>query len=180
MACTNGTLCAWPQPAALFEDDFESGSLAMGGWTLANVDGLVPNAMVSFVNAAWVVDDDGTGNSVAVSTSWYMPAGTSDDWLISPQIMLGADSWLFWSSLAVDADFPDNLEVFVSTTGNTPADFTDPPVFVAMPEASEFTSHAVDLAAAGYANAPVYVAFRNNTNDGFLLFVDNVSVVNLP
>lgn len=180
MACSDGTVCAWPNVAALFEDDFETGDLS-AGWTLADVDGLTPNAMVAFVDAAWVALDDGSGaNTVAMSTSWYMPAGVSDDWLISPQIDLGPSSWLFFASVTIDPAFPDNLEVFVSTTGNTPADFTDAAVYTAMPEGTAFMGHAIDLAALNYANESVYIAFRNSTNDGYLLFVDNVSVVELP
>jgi hypothetical protein len=181
MQCTNDTLCAWPQVVALFEDDFETGDLS-AGWTLADVDGLMPDPNVAFVDAAWVAADDGSGtNNVAVSTSWYMPPGISDDWLISPAIMAGPNTWVFWASTTPDPDFPDNLEVLVSTMGNTPADFTDPPVLAVTPESSAgYVAHAVNLAAAGYANTQVYIAFRNTTDDGYLLLVDNVSVVDLP
>lgn len=181
MACIGSSLCAWPQGVELFADDFESGNLS-AGWTLANVDGLVPNAAVAFVNDAWVVDStvDG-GNFAAVSTSWYMPAGVSNDWLISPQIMAGANTRLYWVSRSVDAAFPDDLEVRISTATAAVADFeANPALLVVAPEAAGYTFHYIDLAPAGYANQPIYLAFRNTTNDGTLLMVDNVSVVNLP
>lgn len=180
MECFNDSLCAWPQDMALFEDDFETGDLS-AGWTLADEDGLTPNMKVDFVDAAWVVSDLVTGFNVAISTSYYMPPGMSDDWLITPAIMLGSNSWLFWASASANGMYPDNLEVLVSTTGNTPADFTDAPVLAVTPEsAAGFVAHSVNLAAAGYADVEVYVAFRNMTNDGTLLLVDNVSVVDLP
>ena len=136
---------------------------------------------VDFVDAAWVVNDIVTGFNAAMSTSYYMPPGMSDDWMISPAIMLGSNTWLFWASASANADFPDNLEVLVSTTGNMPDDFTDAPVFAATPEsAAGFVAHSVNLAAAGYADVEVYIAFRNATDDGTLLVVDNVSVVDLP
>jgi hypothetical protein len=182
MICANNMLCAWPPGMVLFSDDFEDGDLTMmPTWALYDEDGLTPNMMVDFVDAAWVaLGGLEMGNIPAFSTSWYMPAGMADDWMVTPQIMLGASSWLYWSSRSYDAGFPDALEVLVSTTGNTPADFTDPPVLVANPEADPYVAHAVDLAAASYANEGVYIAFRNVGNDGTLLLVDNVSVVDLP
>lgn len=47
-----------------------------------NVDGRTPDAMVSYVNNAWIVRDDfgrEIGNCAAFSTSWYVPPGTADD-----------------------------------------------------------------------------------------------------
>jgi hypothetical protein len=175
-----GTLCAWPQGAELFADDFESGDLS-AGWTLQNVDGLTPDAGVAFVNAAWVVDEIDAGNLSAVSTSWYLPPGMSDDWLISPQIMLGADTRIYWVSRSFDDGFPDDLEVRISTATNAVADFlANPVLFTAAPETVDYAIHYIDLAAEGYANEQVYIAFRNTTFDGNLLLVDNVLVVETP
>jgi hypothetical protein len=178
MSCSDNTVCAWPNVAPLFEDDFQDGNLTSPAWALYNQDGLTPAMQVNFVNNAWVAAQIEMGNISAVSTSWYTPAGIANDWMVSPSIMLGANSWLFWASRSIDAGFPDILEVYVSTTGNTPADFVDPPVLVANPETEPYSSHAVDLSA--YANQAVYIAFRNVGNDGTLLLVDNVSVVDLP
>jgi hypothetical protein len=113
-------------------------------------------------------------NFAAYSTSWYAPAGAADDWIVTPQIMLGANSQLRWDALAPDGNFPDGYEVYVSTTGNDVADFTDMPVFTIDDELQAFTQHQVSLSA--YANQAVYIAWRNNSNDEFLLLLDNVQV----
>src|SRR5688572_10583990 len=74
----------------LLTENFNNGFPA--SWTRINLDGLVPHASVSFVNNAWVayedVDSTGVGDSVAVATSYYSPAGTANDWMISPPIPL--------------------------------------------------------------------------------------------
>ncbi|MBN4062354.1 T9SS type A sorting domain-containing protein, partial [Bacteroidales bacterium AH-315-I05] len=43
-------------------------------------------------------------------------------------------------------------------------------------ENQTWTKRAVDLQAAGYSNQAVYIAFRNNSDDKFLLGIDNVSI----
>lgn len=64
-----------------FSDNFDNG---LGNFTTYDVDGLKPAANVSNVFGtaapykAWVIN----GNKV-ISTSWYEPAGKSNDWLIT-------------------------------------------------------------------------------------------------
>ncbi|MCA9705658.1 MAG: choice-of-anchor J domain-containing protein [Myxococcales bacterium] len=182
MACTNNTLCAWPQGTSLFHDDFETGDFSMG-WTTQDVDMqmVFADPSVSFVTAAWVASSvPDMGNFAATSTSWYDPAGTSDDWLISPQIMAGPNTRVYWMSRSFDGGFPDGFEMRVSTAGNTVADFVDAPVLTIPAENEAYTGHFVDLAASGYVNQPVYLAWRNVATDGWLLMVDEVTVVELP
>jgi hypothetical protein len=116
-------------------------------------------------------------NYGAYSTSWYEPVGMADDWLVTPQITLGPSSDLSWETWAPDAAYPDGYEVRISTAGPDVAGFmANPALFTIADEASTFTSHTVDLAAAGYMNEAVYIAFRNNSNDEFVLVVDDVQV----
>jgi len=182
MTCTNlgggDMACLWPDDGLLLDENFELGALRPG-WSVIDVDGNVPDANVSFVDQAWVVVDEfeAGANFGAYSTSWYAPAGMSDDWLVTPQLNLGPASVLSWEGWAPDAAFPDGYEVRVSTTTPDVAGFTaNPAVFTIANEADVFTAHMVDLAAAGYANEAVYIAFRNNSNDEFILVVDNVQV----
>lgn len=168
-----------------FEDDFDGSGPGIAGWTLNNVDGLTPNAAVSEFTDAWIeVDKDGTlsgggnyggpaGDFAVASTSWYTPAGTSDDWLITPQINLAADATLYWDAKAQDATYSDGYEVRLSTTGTAPADFTEV-LYTTAAEAADWESRQYDLAA--YTGSDVYIAFRNNATDQFVLLVDNVEV----
>jgi hypothetical protein len=186
-ACPGGTTCTavggsmaclWPDDGFVLDEDFEQGALRPG-WSLIDVDGHTPDPSVSFVSDAWVVTDEyesGT-NFGAYSTSWYAPAAQADDWLITPQITLGPASDLSWQAWAPDATFPDGYQVRISTGMPTVVDFmANPALLTIADEADSFTSHAVDLAAAGYVGQAVYIAFRNDSNDEFILVVDDVRV----
>ena len=165
------------------EEDFNAGFPAT--WTTIDNDGLTPNANVAFMTDAWVSFDDldsaGVGDSVAISTSWYTPAGTSDDYMITPQLAIGAGSYLYYDVWAPDAGFPDGYELLISTTTPDIAGLTANPPLLSVPAAaSVWTNISVDLAAAGYASQNVYLAWRNNSNDQYLLLVDNVLVQEGP
>jgi len=181
MGCTDlGTAmaCLWPIEVVLLEEDFEGGALPMG-WTVIDVDGHTPDMNVSFVDDAWVVADEFEPgmNFGAYSTSWYAPAGQSDDWLITPQITLGSSTEVDWEGWAPDQNFPDGYELRISTGMPTVVDFmANPALFTIADEGDPFTEHTVDLAAAGYMNQDVYLAWRNNSNDEFILVIDNVRV----
>lgn len=172
-----------------FEDDFDGSGPGIAGWTLNNVDGLTPNAAVAEFTDAWIeVDLDGSatgggnyggpaGEFAVASTSWYTPAGTSDDWLITPQINLATDATLYWDAKAQDATYSDGYEVLLSTTGTATTDFTEV-LFTTAGEDATWQSRQFDLAA--YTGSDVYIAFRNNANDKFVLLVDNVEVSVTP
>jgi len=173
-----GTACLWPDDGLLLDESFELGVLRPG-WMVIDVDGNVPAMEVSFVSDAWVVTDEFEPgvNHGAYSTSWYAPAAQADDWLVTPQIMLGPASTLSWEAWAPDVTFADGYEVRVSTDMPTVMSFlANPPLFTIANEADTFTPHAVDLAAAGYASQAVYLAFRNDSLDDFVLVIDEVQV----
>lgn len=174
MECVDDSYCHWAELTYQLEEDFEGGALP-AEWTITDVDGNTPDDMVSFVDAAWVVSDEleaGT-NFAAYSTSWYNPVGQADDWLITPQVTPSATSQLRWQALSPNQNFADGYEVRVSTMTTDTADFTDVLLTVDA-ELGDYTARAVDLSA--YAGMPIYVAFRNNSNDKLLLLVDNVRV----
>lgn len=186
MSCINDSWCAAAAGDTVFYDDFQTADFSMG-WTLQDVDGQTPAEAVDFVNDAWVVSDQYDGgagaNLAAYSTSWYDPAGASDDWLISPQIMLGANAQLQWRARNQDPSFPDGYEVRISTAGPDIADFeANPALFTIAAEnaGAAYTFRTLDLAAEGYADQMVYLAWRNNSNDQFVLLVDDVAVVDFP
>lgn len=149
-------------------------------FTLINNDGLTPNSAVAYINNAWVARaaSQGSSDSVAMSTSWYNPVGRSDDWLITPQLSLGAASTVSWQALAVDGDFPDGYQVLISTTGTAVADFQDT-LLTINEENGTWTNRSLNLHTLGYTNTDVYIAFRNNSFDKFLLAIDNIQVKNL-
>ncbi len=166
-------------PAVLFSEDFSNTPAPAfpAGWALFNVDGNAPDANVGYVTDAWIIREyfSVVGDSLAFSTSWYNPIGTSDDWMFTPAINLTVNNILTWNAFAPDPSFPDGYEVRISTLGQTPADaLTNPPLFSIGAEGQAWTSRDVSLS--DYNNQTVYIAFRNNSNDRFLLLIDDIVV----
>lgn len=161
------------------------------GWTLRNVDNQTPDASLSyFSNNSWIRREDhkfNVSDSVAFSTSWYSPTGTSDDWMWTPLIgTMPANAKLTWDAVAYDPDFADGYEVYVMTQSSAPAGPTGGPgnignqitsstlVFSTASENTTWTSHTVNLSS--FAGENIWIAFRNNSTDKFLLAIDNVIV----
>lgn len=165
----------------IFSENFETtpGPGFPTGWTLFNVDGRTPNANVGFVNNAWVVYDDliDTTNECATSTSWYNPVGAADDWMFTPPIALTSNTKLSWDAIAYDNAYPDGYEVRIALGSPTVANaLANAALFTVTAENPSWTSRSVNLQSMGYANQTVYIAFRNNSNDQYLLAIDNIMV----
>lgn len=187
---------ATSQAQVIFLEDFDGvgGPTAGGpgtytfpaGWTLANVDNGTPAAAVSYINDAWERREDFGGSvltdSCAFSSSWTTPAGTANDWMTTPAIgPLPANVVLSWRAKAYDPSYPDGYEVRIMTTpptggtanlGNLVSASTV--LFSTSAEATTWTIHSVPLNA--YAGQTVYVSFRNNSTDKFVLVVDDVKL----
>src|ERR1043165_4665684 len=167
----------------IFSESFDTS--IPGTWTLINQDGRTPATNVAWINNAWIWGNTSghTFGKVAVSTSWYNPAGASDDWLISPQIIIPTGStnvMLLWDAVAVDGQYPDGYQVKLSTNhGTTIADFGVNLVTVPNENADAWNTRSVDLTS--YAGDTITLAWRNNSNDQFILLVDNIRVIsNVP
>ncbi len=170
------TMGALSQTSLLFED-FNAGMPS--GWGIFNEDGLTPDVSLSHINDAWVIaeDTDSTGmaDSCVISTSYYDPAGQSDDWLVLPAVTLGSNgNYLFWDAKSEDPAFPDSYEIWVNTTGGNVSDFTDSAFFKVDNENPYWQSHAIPLDS--FVNETVYIAFRNVSDDQFILFLDNIHI----
>ncbi len=166
--------------AQIFSEDFDAGIPAT--FTLDDVDGGTPNANVGTLVDAWNAgagaDDNGLSKDCALSTSWISTPTTADDWMSTPAIVIPVSVntiVLEWNSMALDASYADGLQVFTSTSGATPADFTGAngsQVYISANELSVWTSHQVVIA----DNQTIYVGFRNNSTDQFVLAVDDIIV----
>jgi len=157
----------------IFEHDFESGLAPM-----INVEktgfNVAPN-MAPYANG-WTVASPsfGNGTNVAISTSWFAPPGRADVWLISPKIAIDDErTLLFWSAKAQDQSFRDGYEVRVSRASAATEDFEDILLTVNQENAS-FTERSLSLA--DYVGDSIHIAWRNNSNDMFLLIVDDITV----
>jgi hypothetical protein len=182
----------------IFSEDFDgiSGPTSGGagtysfpnGWFLRNVDNRTPASGVAYVNEAWERREDFSFNvadSCAFSTSWYSPTGAAEDWMWTPLIPnLPSNVVLTWNAVTYDAMYPDGYEVRIMTatqgppTGGTGVmgnQLTNSTlIFNTAAENSSWTAHSVSLNA--YAGQGVYIGFRNNSNDKFLLLIDDIVV----
>ena len=182
----------------IFQEDFDGvGGPTSGGagtykfpdgWFLRNVDNRTPDGGVAYVNEAWERREDFVTNvldSTAFSTSWYVPAGQADDWMWTPLIgPLPPNCLLKWKAIAYDPQYQDGYEVRVMTqaggppTGGTGAignQITNSTLALSIPaENSTWTDRQLSLSA--YAGQSVYIGFRNNSIDKFLLLIDDVVV----
>jgi Secretion system C-terminal sorting domain len=168
----------------IYSETFDAGVMP-ANITLFNEDGLTPAPTtangpgVSYVDAAWkVVGRRFTGelDSFAVSTSWYSPAGVASDWLITPAIAVTPNAFFKWSARAFDANYRDGYRVVVATAPTLAAMANGTEVFAsdATGEPITWTAHQVILTA--FAGQTVYIGIQNNSDDKFLLGVDDLKV----
>ncbi|HUR30885.1 MAG TPA: choice-of-anchor J domain-containing protein [Saprospiraceae bacterium] len=160
------------QSQTLFSQDFESGSL--DPMIAIDVDGkVVAPQIAGLAGPTWqVVGDD--KNKLVVSTSWFAPTGIADDWLISDTIhVTQPNTFLIWEAFSPDANYRDGYEVRISTTDREVASFTD--VVLTVPQEMT-TAQTRSLKLDAYIGKDIYFAFRNNSNDKFLLYMDNIRV----
>jgi len=156
----------------LFSQDFQTGSI--DPMTAVDVDGRTVASNVSLIAGPTFQTFQQGGNFVAVSTSWFDPPGQADDWLISPPITVtDANTFLYWRAYTPDANYRDGYQVRISTTDNAVASFTNLALNVAQ-ELTSWTQRSVKLNA--YVGQTIYFAFRNNSDDKFLLYMDDIKV----
>lgn len=125
---------------------------------------------------AWAAyAEEGTQNTAAYSGSWYKEVAQSDDWMITPAILVtDARAILSWRACAIDAEHPDGYSIYITDKGNRPEDFAEAPVLTVPAEAATWQEHFLPLEA--YAGKEIYVAFVNNSTNCNLLMVDDIVV----
>jgi hypothetical protein len=180
----------------IFQEDFDfvGGPTSGGagtyqfpaGWMLVNVDNRTPAASVAYVNDAWERREDFSFNvadSCAFSTSWYAPAGAADDWMWTPPINITPNCVFKWNAVTYDASYPDGYEIRIMVSPNVPTGTTgnlgnmvsaSTQLFTIAAENTTWTARQLSLSA--YTGQTVRIAFRNNSNDKFLLLIDDVVV----
>ena len=164
----------------IYSEDFQSGIPA--AMTIVDNDGFTPNAAVAEYTEAWIAIPDqfdpGNANQVASSTSFFEPVGQADRWLITPAITLGAfGNIASWKAQSHDPSFPDWYYVLVSGTDTQISSFTDTLAIIYGEVADSLHLNEANLSELGFDNQTIHLAFVNRTNDGFKLYLDDISVV---
>ena len=165
----------------IFSENFDAALTLPSGWAQYNVDGKTPYTSLSFMGTnAWVPTADdltNVGNRIT-SISYYSPVGASNDWLVTPAIAIPATGYVLqYDVLAQDPAYPDGYKVYVSTTGNTVANFTGSPIYSEAAGPNPTATRSVNLSA--YNGQTIYIAFRNDSNDKFVLHMDNI-IIRIP
>jgi len=163
--------------SAQFTEDFESGATIPATWTVIN-GGDATNTWTIVDFAASTELDAHSGTKSA--TIGY-GATAHEDYLISPAITVTAatsDGFSFWGR-SRDPEYPEVIDVKVSTTGLNAADFTETlQAGVAPPSGASFYKYSYDLTP--YIGQTIYVAFFSSTTDMFYFDIDDVVNGPLP
>ncbi|MCO6148911.1 choice-of-anchor J domain-containing protein [Flavobacterium sp. NRK1] len=155
-----------------FTETFNSTSPSKSCWTVidANGDNLTWNLNTTYLPYE--------GDQLA-SLPKYWNSTSNDDWLISPGIQLNGNQRLKFRYRVVSTSFPTQLEVKLSTTGNTIADFTN----VIMPQQAinnnVYEQKVIYLDSyTGIAHIALHVP--NVTNNSWTLWIDEFIVEDIP
>ena len=117
-----------------------------------------------------------------VSTSWLDTLVAVNRWIITPSITnITANTVLTWLAKSPDANFKESYEVYgTNKTGVLVAqDFAvGDLLFSTTGENSSWTRRSVSLG--NFAGQTLRFAFKNNSNNKYQLWVDDVEVITLP
>jgi hypothetical protein len=161
----------------VFEEQFSGNSLPTG-WTAQSRDTAMLNPAIDTVfqdNWQSIVDFKDNNNRAVASVSWhrfqdrYTPV---DNWLISPEITLGANTCFSWVAYSQDRFHPESYEVLISPAGSPDLDnFTDT-VEVIENESFLLQYRSTNLSA--YNGQTIRVAFRHTSEQKFVLVLDDI------
>lgn len=158
----------------ILAEDFESGFPA--GWLVVDGDGKTPRSGTG-LQAGWQIRPDykDTTKRIMASPSWYEDGGASNDWLILPGVTLGSNPCFSWATYSQDGAYPEAYEVRISLAGQDTSDFlSNPLVDTVLSESGNRTIHAIALD--DYAGQSVTLAFRQISDDKFVLALDDVRI----
>ncbi len=152
--------------------DFSSG--IPSDFAVYDLDGNTPAknpAGLGFtMDSGWLWIDDS-----ACSTSWYSPAGTSNDWLVTSAVIVENNNYVLrWKAKASHATYSDGYSVYISTTGNAPEDFSSEAAVKVEAEDSGWNLHTLSLC--DYAGQEIWVAFVNDSYNCAYLYLDDLFI----
>jgi len=186
--------------AQTWTQDFNSATTPglPAGWMQLNVDGLTPNS--SIVSYSFASCGTGTAGCAGVTrditaafgfpaayqkalitTSRYNPAGTSDDWVISPAFTVPANGVFNWEACSFDPTVPNAYEIRISTTGTTAANFNANPILFATTGETAIVNVTDPWQQRGvslntYSNQTVYIAVHEKSVAKWQCAYDNFAV----
>jgi len=181
------TLSNLSAQTTILSQDFNNGFPT--GWELIDNDGLAPNASpaVNFIDDAFVLtenpDSTNSSDSVLIATSWFAGNGTADDYLVLPNLTLGAyGNYISFDAKSLDHTHPDGLEVRISTGGiNIWEFFIEETAYSNLIMQPYWTTYKISLDSVGVTGQDVRIAFRHHSTNQYIIALDNISVeINNP
>jgi hypothetical protein len=160
----------------IIDEDFQAGFPA--GWKTVINDTSNIHPDVSEFTSAWIVKEnpDTIADSVMASTSYFQNGGIASRWVITDQIQLGTyGNFLKWDTKSHDPSFPDGYKVLISITNDSLHNFTDT-LFHTDFEVPTWTTREYQLVDSIYSGQQIYIAFVNDSDDQYILYIDNVVV----
>ena len=176
-----------PDPCATrFFEDFSNtlasanqGAPLRSGWTVFNGDGNTINSSIaaSFTGDAWEEWFEPIEERPVVrSASSFESVAQADRWLISPALTIGNEATLSWEGRSSDDAQRETYEVRILTAAPELGGFSERLTLISNEPGDAWTPHTLDLAAAGYTNREVYIAFRNISVDQEALLLTDIEV----
>ncbi|MDY0017334.1 MAG: C25 family cysteine peptidase [Candidatus Delongbacteria bacterium] len=133
-----------------------------------------PSQTTPALTGAWAPH---TGSKYAACFSVVAADAPNNDWMITPQLLLGSSYSFSFYAKSVKMDWGgDRFKVGVSTTGTAQGDFTIISAGEYVTATGTWTNYSYDLSA--YAGQTVYLAIVCVSNDTFVLAIDDVNVNN--
>lgn len=115
----------------------------------------------------------GADGNVAMSTSHRYYDMPTDNWMITPKISISSEKiWLAWDARAIHYDFRDGYKIMISTTDTQAESFEE--LLNVEEETYIWNHHLISLQA--YEGKDVYIAFVHNSQNKFLLAIDNLYI----
>lgn len=157
-------------------NNFSVADLDEATWTLYN-DGNEPVTIpdMSYFDQAWKILRDEDGSMQAASLSFFDEPAQADRWMVSSAIDLSSAQapGLIFRAKAMDGANRDGFEVRLSTSGTEKEDFTEVLESVSRAKAS-WEYYRIDLSP--YKGQSVHIAFVQNSEDRYLICIDDICV----
>lgn len=157
--------------------DFSNG-LFPEGFSLYDEDGLEQspdNASYGFSDRdSWIIGRfQGEKEFCAAATSYFTVPGTASNWMVTDGFKVDSpNASLEWTARSANGNMPDGYSIYISTSGNTPADFTGAPLMSVAREDADWTRHRLSLAQ--YEGSEIWVAFVHDSHDCDRLLLSDI------
>ncbi|HMG14056.1 MAG TPA: choice-of-anchor J domain-containing protein, partial [Saprospiraceae bacterium] len=164
----------------IYKEVFDNGIPA--DYKTYDLDGLdqQPGAFsINYKGKGWL----GTKGS-ASSISFYNPIGKSNDWMVTraisiPAVEAGNKILLAWQETTPDYNYRDSYNVYINEKDQEVGSFSTNLYNSSSTQTSTFIRYiTIDISA--YANKNIYLAFQNDADDKYILYIDNITIIQAP